>query len=291
MNDQRVTLDGGRVIQFRDHGPSNGLPVFTLHGTPGSRLVFPPWVADAASKDIRLISYDRPGYGQSSSLRGRSVGDTAQDVAAIADHLRLERFAVWGFSGGGAPALACAALLASRVVGAASLAGVAPYPAEGLDWIAGTGELNAEDFRLLLSDQPAWEEKSKKDRLELLTLTPTTLRQMFSSLLSEVDRRASTEEWASFLINQVKEGLARGDEGMRDDSLSQIIPWGFRPEDIRVPVQLWHGRHDRFVPFSHGEWLAKRIRGVDAHLDPDLGHTSIVLTGVPLAQSWLKERF
>ncbi len=291
MIEGSVHLDAGRRLRFREHEPADGLPVFVLHGTPGSRLVFESWIADAASKGIRLISYDRPGYGGSTPLRGRTVGDVARDVAAIANHLRLDRFGVWGMSGGGAPALACAALLPDRVVGASSLAGLAPYPAEGIDWIGDVGELNAEDFRLMVRDQPAWEEKSKKDREEMLTLTPTTLLQMFSSLLSEVDRAASTEEWASFLIRQMNEGLAHGDEGVRDDNLSLIKPWGFRPEDIRVPVQIWHGGQDRFVPFTHGMWLAKRISGVDAHLDRHQGHTSIVLKGVPEAQSWLKARF
>lgn len=291
MIDAHVKLEGGRLLGYRVDGPSDGLPLFSLHGTPGSRLVFEPWVADAASKGLRLISYDRPGYGQSTPVRGRTVGDVAKDVAKVADHLGIDRFGVWGYSGGGAPALACAALLPDRVVGAVSLAGVAPYPAEGLDWIGNAGELNAEDFRLMLKDQPAWEEKTKTDRAELLSLTPAKLREMFSSLLSEVDRAASTEEWATFLIRQIKEGLAHGAEGMRDDSLSQIRPWGFRPQDIRVPVQLWHGGQDHFVPFTHGEWFARRIPGVDAHLDRNEGHTSVVLKSVPLAMNWLKERF
>ncbi len=291
MIEGSVQLSAGRRLQFRYNGPADGHPVFVLHGTPGSRLVFEPWVADATSKGIRLISYDRPGYGRSTPTRGRTVGDVANDVAAIANHLRLDRFGVWGMSGGGAPALACAALLPERVVGASSLAGLAPYPAEGIDWIGDAGELNAEDFRLMLRDQSAWEEKSKKDREEMLTLTPTTLLQMFSSLLSEVDRAATSEEWASFLIRQMNEGLAHGDEGVRDDNLSLIKPWGFRPEDIRVPVQIWHGGQDRFVPFTHGMWLAKRIAGVDAHLEPDQGHTSMVLKGVPEAHSWLRRHF
>lgn len=291
MLDQSVEVAGGRRLAFRDHGPASGVPMFSLHGTPGSRLVFDPWIDDARRKGIRLLSYDRPGYGGSTAQRGRSVGDVAKDVVALADHLGLDRFAVWGYSGGGAPALACAALLPKRVVGASSLAGLAPYPAEGLDWIGNVGEMNAADFRLMLSDQKAWETKSKADREELMRLTSATLVDAFASLLSPVDQAATSDEWASFLVRQMKEGLAPGDQGILDDNLSLVKPWGFRAEDIRVPVQIWHGGEDRFVPFTHGEWLAARIPDVDAHLDRSAGHTSIVLNAVPHVLSWLKSRF
>lgn len=265
--------------------------MFLLHGTPGSRRAFDPWVLDARARGLRLLTYDRPGYGGSTARPGRSVGDVAEDVAEIADALGLERFAVWGFSGGGAPALACAARLPKRVVGAASIAGVAPYPAEGLDWVGDAGELNAEDFRLMLADRPAWLAKSKKDREEMLTLTPAKLEAMFASLLSDVDRAASTPAWTEFLVAQIREGLAPGDEGIRDDNLSTILPWGFRLEEIPVPTQLWHGAHDRFVPFTHGQWLARRIPNVEAHLEPAEGHTSLTVRKPPEVHAWLNARF
>jgi pimeloyl-ACP methyl ester carboxylesterase len=244
-------------------------------------------VAHAASRGIRLISYDRPGYGGSTAQAGRRVVDTATDVLAIADALGLERFGVWGHSGGGAPALACAAVLAPRVVGAASLAGVAPYPAEGLDWIAGTGELNEVDFRLMLSDRPSWEKKSRTDREEMLSWTADQLRVGFASLCADVDRRALTDEFVAFLLQQGREALRPGDEGMRDDNLSTILPWGFDLSQIRVPVQIWHGGQDRFVPVTHGEWLSAHIPNAEAHLESDQGHLTTFLHRAPTAQEWL----
>jgi len=238
-----------------------------------------------------LISYDRPGYGGSTEQPGRRVVDVAGDVSAIADALRIDRFGVWGHSGGGAPALACAAVLKGRVVGAVCSSGVAPYPAEGLDWIAGTGELNAEDFRLMLSDRPAWEEKNRKDRLDMLSWTSDQLREGFASLCSEVDRRALTDEVVEFLLRQGREGLRPGEAGMRDDNLSAILPWGFDLTKIRVPVQIWHGAHDRFVPITHGQWLAARVPDADVHLEPREGHITTFVRRIPIAQSWLVSKF
>lgn len=291
MTEHTVRLGSGRKLQVREEGDTKGVPIFALHGTPGSRVMYPPHSTDAAKQGIRLISYDRPGYGGSAPNPGRRVGDVAGDVAAVADALGIDRFAVWGHSGGGAPALACAALLEKRVVGAASLAGAAPYPAEGLDWLAGTGELNEDDFRLMLRDRRAWEMKSRSDRNEMLSWTPDQLRAGLASLCSEVDRRALTDEVVDFLIQSGREALRPGDEGMRDDSLSTILPWGFDLAKIRVPVQVWHGGQDRFVPVTHGQWVSARIPNAEAHLEQDQGHITMFLQRVPAAHAWLRAKF
>lgn len=291
MREHTVRLVSGRILQVREEGDPQGHPVFSLHGTPGSRVNYPPLVADATAKGLRLISHDRPGYGWSTVQPGRSVGDAAADVAAIADALRIDRFGVWGHSGGGAPALACAALLGPRVVGAVSLAGVAPYPAEGLDWVAGTGEFNEVDFRLMLADRPAWEAKSRTDRDNMMSWTPDQLRAGFASLLCDVDRSMLTDELVDFFLRQAREGLRPGYEGMRDDNLTTILPWGFELARIQVPVQVWHGGRDRFVPISHAEWVVARIPKADVHLERDEGHLSTLVRRVPAAQSWLADRF
>ncbi len=291
MQERSLSLGSGRRLQLVEGGDPRGVPVIALHGTPGSRLLHPKHVEDAAAHGIRLIGYDRAGYGGSTPVPGRPVVDAATEVRAIADHLALDRVAVWGHSGGGAPALACAATLGRRIVAAASLAGVAPYPAEGLDWASGMGELNAEDFRLLVRDRAAWEKKVEKDREELLAANPEGLRTVLASLLSPVDRELLTDELARFLLLQAHEGLKHGPEGMRDDGVSQILPWGFDPASIRVPLQLWHGAGDRFVPFAHGEWLASRLPGAEVHLEADEGHVSLFVRRIPEVQRWLASKF
>jgi len=291
MIEHTVRVKAGRVLLALEDGDLGGKPIFALHGTPGCRLAYPPLVAHAQKNGIRLISYDRPGYGGSTAQSGRQIGDVAADVAAIADALGVDRFGVWGFSGGGAPALGCAALLGRRVVGAACLSGVAPYPAEGLDWLAGMGELNVEDFLLMFRDRPAWEKKCEEDRKDLLRWTPKQLEEGWASLLSAVDQKALTGTAVDFLVRQAHEGLRPGAGGIIDDTLSIALPWGFELEHIRVPVQIWHGEQDRFVPVSHGEWLAARIPDVDAHIEPHQGHVTVFLDRVPVAQSWLASKF
>ena len=135
----------GRILTIEEAGDPNGRPVLVHKGTPNSRHLYQPNTIDAAVRGLRLISYDRPGYGGSAAQPGRSVADCAADVRAICAELGIGRLAMWGISGGGPHVLACAALLPDLVTAAASLASPAPLGAEGLDWFAGMGDFNAED--------------------------------------------------------------------------------------------------------------------------------------------------
>lgn len=286
-----VQLVSGRILEISQGGDPDGLPIFFLHGTPDSRNLYQPHVAYAESNHVRLIGYNRPGYGGSTPVPGRRIADAAPDVAAIADHLGLDKFAVWGISGGGAPALACAAGLPKRVVAAASIAGVAPYHAEGLDWLAGMGEFNVEDFNLMLSDRAEWEEKSSRDADELLKATKADLLRILSTLLSEVDKKVLSEELAESFLASFQEAYAKGVRGACDDSLATAMPWGLDPASIEVPVQIWHGEQDKFVPFAHGEWLASHVPHAEAHLEKDEGHLSLFVRKVPEVLSWLSKGF
>lgn len=204
--DFAVRLSSGRNLEVSEAGDPAGLPIFVLYGTPCSRLFYPQHAADAERRHIRLISYSRPGYGNSTPLPGRRMIDDAADVSAIADSLGLDRFAIWGHSGGGAPALACAAALPRRVVAAASLAGCAPYPAEGIDWFAGMGEFNVEDFKLMLDNEAEWELKSRRDADSIMKATPLELAKIFATLLSEEDRVAlASDELAAWMHDSMHE--------------------------------------------------------------------------------------
>jgi pimeloyl-ACP methyl ester carboxylesterase len=289
-SERDVHQTDGRTLRVLEDGDPRGRPLFYLHGTPGSRLLEERQVAEAARLGVRLIGYDRPGYGGSTPQRGRTIADGARDVVAIADALGIDRFAVMGHSGGGPHSLACAATLPTRVVAAASLASPAPFTAAGLDYFAGMGELNVEDAKLMMRDPAAWEAKSDEDNAMMMQATQEQVMAFLSSLLSDVDRAALDEELAGFLLRQMREGLQAGGAGPRDDSLAGFKPWGFEVSAVNVPLQLWHGKQDRFVPFSHGEWLAAQLPRAEAHLDPNGGHLTLVAQ-YPAIMEWLSSHF
>ncbi|MEO6857874.1 MAG: alpha/beta fold hydrolase [Solirubrobacteraceae bacterium] len=284
-----VTRDG-RTLQVLERGVSNGRPVLVHGGTPNSRLPYEPDVAVAERRGIRLISYDRPGYGGSTRQPGRTVADCAEDVRVIASALEIERLGVWGISGGGPHAIACAALLPDLVPAVGVLASSAPWGAEGLDYFSGMGQLNVEDTRLLLEDPAAARVKCEADRLEMLALTADDLREYLETLLTPVDAAVLTGELAQHLIDSTRLGLAPGSDGWWDDGVAFLEPWGFELDSIRTPVLLRHGRQDRFVPFAHGEWLSRHIPNVQAELTEDDGHITLLTNHLEHLYSWLLER-
>lgn len=282
-----VATTDGRTLTVREAGDADGFPVLAISGTPGSSPLYPPHARDAAARGIRLFSYDRPGYGGSTRQQGRKVADCAADVAAVADALGVTRFGVWGISGGGPHALAAAALLPDRVVAAAVLASVAPYDARGLDFLEGMGEQNVQEFGAIFEGEEAHRASTEKQRQELLSATPEQLVELWRTLLGPSDREVATGALAAFLLDNIRVAIGAGADGWIDDDLAFVAPWGFDLAAIRVPVQLWHGEQDMFVPFGHGKWLAEHIPGVDARLTAADGHLTLAERRVPEVHGWL----
>jgi pimeloyl-ACP methyl ester carboxylesterase len=290
MVDRRVGTHDGRTLCVREEGDPSGVPVMTLHGMPGSRLNDEREAERARERGVRLISYDRPGYGGSSRHAGRNVADCATDVRAIAQALGIERLGVWGVSGGGPHALACAALLDGLVPAVGVLASSAPWGAPGLDYFAGMGELNVDDIKLGIDDPVAARAKCEDDRREMLAGDLDAMMKSMRSLLAPVDAAILTGDLGAFLLEHTRVGLAPGADGWWDDGVADVADWGFGLSQIQTPVLLMHGRHDRFVPFRHGEWLAENVPGVEARLLEDEGHISLTVNRLDELYDWLLAR-
>jgi pimeloyl-ACP methyl ester carboxylesterase len=279
----------GRTLAIEEAGDPNGRPVLVHMGTPNSRHLYQPNGIDAAVRGLRLISYDRPGYGGSTPQPGRSVAACVADVRAICAELGISRLAMWGISGGGPHVLACAALLPDLVTAVASLASLAPLDAEGLDFFAGMGQDNADDIRLFLRDPRAARAKLEADREAILATSAAELADALQTLLTPTDAAALNGPLADYLIHCDHEGLAPGVEGWWDDGVAEASPWGFELSAISVPVLLMHGRQDMFVPFGHGQWLAAHIPGVEARLFDHDGHLTLLTNRIPEVHAWLAD--
>jgi pimeloyl-ACP methyl ester carboxylesterase len=281
-----VIAADGRKLAVEETGEPTGRPVFLMHGTPGCRLGPRPRPMVLYQLGVRLIAFDRPGYGRSDRAFGRSVADVAKDVTAIADALGLSRFAVLGRSGGGPHALACAALLAERVTRAAVLVGLAPAGAEGLDWFAGMTPGNVEAF-----SAARFGVRSVGDRLAQaaarISADPGSLFADLREGLTDADRRTVADVGIRrMLISNFAEGLRSSAAGWIDDVIALVTPWGFDPAGIARPTVVWHGVEDRFSPVGHAAWLAARIPGARLVLHQGGSHFSAI-DAIPGLLSWL----
>jgi pimeloyl-ACP methyl ester carboxylesterase len=271
-----ISAGSGRELCVEIAGEPDGKPILVCTGEPMSRRLYGGWIADAQNKGIRLIGYDRPGYGGSTPRPGRTVASGAADVRAIAEALGHDRLGVWGLSGGGPYALACAALLPGMAVAVAAVASVAPYGIEGFDYFAGMGESNVEGTQSFFSDPEASRRELGADREQILAAAPEQFAEELKSLLSPADAAVLTGELARWLAETHKVALAAGDQGWWDDEAASLTSWGFDLGAIRVPVKIWHGQKDRFVPVQHGQWLAASVPGAEADISDRDGHLTMI---------------
>lgn len=278
-----IELPDGRSLEVHELGEPDGFPIVFHHGTPGSGTIYAPW----ATPGVRVIAYDRAGYGGSTRRAGRVVADVVADITALADALGLEQFATWGLSGGGPHSLACAALCDERLIAAASLAGVGPWNAEGLDWLAGMGEGNLKEFDLVLAGEEALRPAIERDRDELLAATPEQLRDAMAPHLSPTDSAALTAGLAEYFHSNMAHALAADADGWIDDNLAFVEPWGFELSAIDRPVLIVQGGDDLMVPRQHGEWLAANVPGCESRVDDAHGHLTLVEHLVPEVHTWL----
>jgi pimeloyl-ACP methyl ester carboxylesterase len=277
---ETVRLPDGRELEVLLQGADEGTLLIFHHGSPGAAVPFAPFDAAAAERGIVLALPSRAGFGGSTRQEGRTVASAAADAAALADHLGHERFLTAGWSGGGPHALACAALLHDRVMAAATIAGVAPYDAEGLDWTAGMGKDNQVEYPTAARDPQellAWMSPHVE---AMATLEPEEIVAELRSLISGVDEAEVTGEFGEMFADSFHRAFRDGPWGWFDDDLAFVGDWGFDLTSIRVPVSIWQGREDLMVPLAHGEWLIGHLPGARSRLRPEHGHLSLAVGAI-----------
>jgi pimeloyl-ACP methyl ester carboxylesterase len=276
-----LALRDGRALEYLTVGAADGFPLVYHSGTPSAAVVDPLIWAAAEHAGLRLVTYSRPGYGTSTPRPTPDgwpvpLAADAEDTAALLDHLGVGEFVTLGWSGGGPRALACAAAMPHRCRAAATLAGVAPADEPGLDWTDGMGEENVRDFEAAREGRAAYAPIAVEQAEALATVTAADIVAGLGDLVDEVDAAALTDEIGASVAASFNHAVAQGPDGMVEDTLQIVRPWGFDLADITVPVSVWQGAHDRMVPFAHGRWLADTVPGARAHLFDDEGHVSLV---------------
>ena len=274
---QIAVTEDGRTLTFDTGGAPEGPVVFLQQGTPCSRLIYGPHATVAERLGLRLVSHDRPGCGGSSPQPERRVADCASDLRAIARHLGISRCGIWGFSGGGPHALACAALADDLVVAAGVLASISPVES-GLD-------ADNPRMRAVLEDPEASRSQFESEREMMLRAEPGDLEGWLSGALpAELHSEMGT--FAAYRIETLRSGMEMSAEGPFEDQWAFAHSWGFDLETISIPVRYRHGTMDADVRPEHGDWITSRLATAEVHRPEDT-HISLLLRSAQEDFPWL----
>jgi pimeloyl-ACP methyl ester carboxylesterase len=268
-----IAVGDDRQIGFAEFGDPQGRAVFWLHGTPGARRQIPMEArVYAEQRQIRLIGVDRPGIGSSTPYQYDTALAFADDMRTIADTLGIDKMEVIGLSGGGPYTLACAAAMPDRVVAAGVIGGVAPTM--GSDAIAG-GVMGSVGLRVAPLLQAAGGPIGLAASVLIRLIRPlaSPAADLYGRVSPEADRRllARPEIKAMFL-----DDLLNGSRKQMAAPFADVVvfarDWGFRLDEVKVPVRWWHGDHDHIVPFEHGQHVVAKLPDVELYHLPGESH-------------------
>jgi len=244
MDYRLFTLSDGRDLEYATNGVAPGAALVLHQGTLADLSVWGSWLEEFARRGIPAVAFNRSGYGRSSPRDGRVTVDVGHDVSELADHLGLRAFVSMGWSGGGSHALATS--IDPRCVGVVTLAGIAPFAQDDLDFFAGLKPDDVAEYRAAQGDV---------DELLAMMRDPTHGNEW-----CEPDRRAMATPAMQELNAAVARTTSFGLRCLVDDYSSYLSPWGFDVDEVTVPVVIFQGDLDENVPLGHARWLARHLR-------------------------------
>jgi pimeloyl-ACP methyl ester carboxylesterase len=232
------------------------------YGTPGTRWLSPQLVDAARSAGFEVLVIDRPGYGRTSRSRGRRIVDVVDDVRTVLESVGWDQFAVWGGSGGAPHALAVAARMLDRVTACASVVGLAPYDAAGLDWYAGMSAGNVEEFQAAAQGEQAYRPLVERLAADAMVSVEAGGLQVAGDYeLPEVDRRAlAARHEEDGYVERMRSTYRDGVDGWIEDCVALAQPWGFDLSELTTPTSIWYGSADVLASRAHHDYLICHIR-------------------------------
>jgi pimeloyl-ACP methyl ester carboxylesterase len=273
---QKISLCDGRILGFDELGPRDGFPIFYFHGTPSARIEFNAFGDETLvnSLNIRLIAPDRPGCGISDFQPARRFLDWPKDIALLADHLKIDRFAILGYSGGGPYAASCAYSIPERTTKIGIVSGTGPFDQAGL---ADHINVNSRRFMDLAHKKPRLHRLILRSMGFMSRFAPGKVIENALAALPEPDQKTiSLPDVQQGFLAMIQESLRHGPCGAQLDTYLMVDHWDFRPQDIQCPVYLWHGGKDQNAPIAMARYMAHAIPNSQLHIFEDEGHLSLL---------------
>jgi pimeloyl-ACP methyl ester carboxylesterase len=278
MQSSKILLSDGRRLAYAEYGDPKGYPLIWCHGNPGSRReadLLEPTLLQRAH--VRAIVPDRPGIGLSTWRGSRKITDWPTDIAALAAALKLEQFALFGFSGGAPYALACARAMPHRITRTAIVSGIGP-----LDVLDEAARHQAGPAYFAAARRSYWLAHFKLWQMQRGLRRPDKLMAQIFEALPEIDQETLNEpRTRQSFLNLLHEAFRQGGRGLAYDALLIARPWGFSLREIKLPIDLWHGDADRSAPLAMGGFMAEQLPNSYLHILRGEGHFSVPLRHFP----------
>ena len=286
MQELLFTRSNGQVVAYFDYGDSENV-LFFHHGTPSAGPLSPYIRRNADANNFRVIGIIRPGYGSSTAIPGRTIDTISEINCEVANAFGIERFGLVGGSGGGPHALASAHLAGNRCLAQLIIAGTAPSDSSNFDFFAGMTEEGRDRWLLPLTSMDNFEAGITKEATAMSTYSDEQIREKFNVEAED----PSSDEVVSAIKAKLKYSFLQGIQGMRDDYLAFLKPWGFSLGETSMPVQLWTGTEDVNVPQSHSHYLHGVIPNSELRAMVGKNHSTISEPAVEEGFKWLRGFF
>lgn len=266
-----ISLQDGRVLSYVELGDRTGVPVLFTMGSPSSAVGALGYADSAKRNGIRLISVDKPGYGQSTRAHRRTLLGYGDDLRELSDQLGLEQVALAGQSGGGPHALAAARVLGNRVTTLCLLCTYGPV----------TEPWAREDQNAVMRMTNWFAVRAPQlmpapvGALKLMLGNPDRMERGLRRMSAKMTPRERDDAFSPemrLISEGVGEAFALGSAGVADEFIAIGRPWGFSLEDVTAQTDLWHGTADKSCPIGMVRGMASRLPNATMHELDGLGH-------------------
>ncbi|RJT46901.1 Proline iminopeptidase [Legionella taurinensis] len=261
--------DGKKQLAYAEFGDPHGYPIIFAHGAPGCHVEGALFDTEAKNYGFRFIVLDRPGMGSSDFNPAQTLLAYPLDVKALADHLGLKRFGVMGWSGGGAPTMACGYAIADLIDFCIVLAGYTPLDTPELLALLP----KADQFGYRLLNKP-WLFNSMFWLMQwMVQWTPGRYYALIKKAVNESDLALLMDPVTQqrFMLDQIH-CFKKGYQGTAMDARLTYQPWNYDIRAMMTRIDIFHGTDDKLVPFAFAERNASLIPNCHLHPLPKQGH-------------------
>jgi len=273
-NSNTLQLADGRMLGYAETGATDGQPVILCHGLPGSRMEGHLVEAAAIKLKLKIITPDRPGYGLSTPQPHHTLLQWADDVIKLADHLDFRSFHLIGISGGAPRALAIVAKCTDRLKKVAIVCGLAPLYQTGLS--KNMNRFTKLSFWLAYHSPRILKSLVGTPISAITKLSPAFALQTLRLYNRGVDGQLLLEPKIRQLIElDIREAFRQGPIGAAHEMRLYTRPWGFKLEDLKIPITIWHGDSDTIVPLEHSNYLHSHLPNSQLTIVPGEAHFSL----------------